>query len=224
MNKIVTILLFLTIISCDSDKKQWRETKRISSFSNIFKFAYCNRESAYLDSALIMLDDSLSHSKDFWLWIHDDTIESIKIDHSVMYKIPKENIVLYNVNSNTLKYIDSVYTSKSAIDSIILNFVHKIQWGGFYIYSDTLVNKDDWSALFSTIDKTVNAYKTERERYSKNKYGIAYKNINDSIKKAVIRSIRMPIALYFKNPFPTPPPLTEEELKKVFEDMKYTKD
>ena len=71
MNKIVTILLFLIVISCNSEKKQWRDLKRINSFSNIFKFAYNNRESIYLDSAIIMLDDTLSHTKDFWLWIHE---------------------------------------------------------------------------------------------------------------------------------------------------------
>jgi len=196
--------------------------KRINSFSNIFKFAYNNRESIYLDSAIIMLDDTLSHTKDFWLWIHDDTIESIKIDNSIAYKIPKGNIVLYNVNLNTLQYIDSVYTSQSAIDSLISNFIQKIEWGGFYIYSDTLASKDDWKSLFSTIDKAVTAYKTERNKYLMDKYGMRYKKNIDSTKMEAIKKIRMSIAVYFRNPFPPPPPLTDEELKKIFEDQEVT--
>lgn len=73
--------------------------------------------------------------------------------------------------------------------------------------------------LFLTIDKAITAYKTEREKYLLDKYGMSYKNIIDSTKMEVMKKIRMSIAVYFRNPFPAPPPLTEEEFKRIFEDL-----
>jgi hypothetical protein len=136
-----------------------------------------------------------------------------------MYKIPKGNIVLYDIASNSIKYFDSVYTSPSAIDSIIPDFIHRVPWGGFYIYSDTLKNNKDWISLFLTIKKVVNAYQAERENYSMINFGIKYEKLYDSKKIEIIKEIRMPIAVYFKNPFPSPPPMTDEEFKKIMEEL-----
>lgn len=219
MKKLFLLLVILIVSACSKDKKRWIEIKENPRFSAIFEFAYNNRESIYLDSAIVILNDSLSIDKNFWLWIHDDSIELIKIDNSVMYKISKSRTILYNINSNELKYIDSTYTSQSSIDRLISNFIHKIEWGGFYIYSDTLSNKSDWSSLFSTIDKIVNAYQAERENYALFKYAIEYKKLDNLQKAEVIKKIRMPIAVYFKNPFPPPPPLTDQELNFIIPDI-----
>jgi hypothetical protein len=193
--------------------------KRHQTFSSIFEFALKNYESNYLNSTVAILNDSLSIDKNFWLWIHDDTIKSIKIDNAIMYKIPKGNILLYDISSHSIKYIDSVYTSLSAIDSIIPDFIHRVPWGGFYIYSDTLKNNNDWISLFLTIKKVVKAYQAERENYSIINFGIKYENLDYSKKIKLIKEIRMPIAVYFKNPFPLPPPMTDKGFKKIMEEL-----
>jgi hypothetical protein len=219
MKKLILSLTILSFFSCSQDKKQWITVRENPKFATIFKFGYENRTSMYLDSAIAILNDSLLIYKNFWLWIHDDSMELIKVDNSIAYKIPKSRILLYNINSNEVKYIDSIYTSKSSIDSLISVFIHEIEWGGFYIYSDTLANKLDWSSLFSTIDKAVYAYLIERENYSILKYGIDYQKIDNTKKAEVIEKIRMQIAVYFRNPFPKPPPISDEELNHIFHEL-----
>ena len=219
MNKLLSLFILLTCFSCSQDKKQWTILKEKPRFSYIFKFGYDNRESQYLDSAIAILNDSLSLDKNFWLKFHDDTVDMIKMNYSVAYKIPKSNVLFYNVNLNELKYIDSIYTNQNSIDSIITNFIQKIEWGGFYIYSDTLRVRNDWLSLFSTIDRVANFYQTARENYSISKYGIKYKKINQLQKAEIIKKIRMPIAIYFRHPFPPPPPITDQELKYIVPEI-----
>jgi hypothetical protein len=206
MNKILSILIVLILLSCDRDKRQWTILKENPRFSSIFKFGYDNRESTYLDSAIIVLNDSLSIDKNFWLKFHDDTVDFVDMDYMDAYKIPKSNVIFYNTNLNELKYIDSTYIAQNKIDSVIKAFIQNIEWGGFYIYSDTLIGKSDWLTLYSTIDRIGYAYQTAREDYALIRYGLKYKNINLSQKAEVRRKIRMPIAIYFKHPFPPPPP------------------
>jgi hypothetical protein len=209
MNKILSLLIVLTLLSCDREKGQWTILKENPRFTSIFKFGYDNRESTYLDSVIIILNDSLSNDKNFWLKFHDDTVDFIDLDYSDAYKIPKRNVIFYNTNLNELKYIDSTYTAQNKIDSVIKEFIRNIEWGGFYIYSDTLKCKSDWLSLFATIDKIAYAYQTAREDYAIVKYGLKYRNIHLSQKAEVRKKIRMPIAIYFKHPFPPPPPLSD---------------
>jgi hypothetical protein len=218
MNKILLILIVLVLLSCDRDKSQWIILKENPRFSSIFKFAYDNRESAYLDSAIIVLNDSLSIDRNFWLKFHDDTVDFVDMDYMAAYKIPKSNVIFYYTNLNELKYIDSTYTAQNKIDSLIKAFIHNIEWGGFFIYSDTLIGKSDWLTLFSTIDKVVDAYQIAREDYALTKYGLKYGDLSQSQIDEVIKKIRMPIAIYFKHPFPPPPPYTDKEQKYVIPD------
>jgi len=208
MKKLVLSLTILSFLSCSQNKKQWVAVRDNPRFSTIFKFGYRNRKSIYLDSAIAILNDSLSIDKSSKLWVHDDTIESLKYDNSTDDKIPIRNVIFYNVNLSELKYIDSTYTSQNSIDSLITNFIEKIDLGGFYIYSDTLKNKAEWFPLFSTIDKVVGAYQNARENYSITKYGLNYRKIAKSQKSEVIKKIRMPIVVCFQHPFPPPPPVS----------------
>jgi hypothetical protein len=216
MNKIIPIFLILTIFSCHSDRKQWRELKDNCKFSTVFEFALNNRESIYLDSAIVIMNDSLSYDKNFFLRIYDDSIVYIKIDNSINYKLSKRKVILYNISKDALTYIDSIYTSPFLIDSIISNFI-KItkKWGGFYIYSDTLLEKNDWKKLFCTIDKIKSAYQIERENYSQLKFDMNFKRLENFKKNEVITEIPIAIVVYFKNPFPPPPPMKNLEFNYI---------
>lgn len=205
MKHLLTLLLALTILSCDSDRKQWIMVKQNPRFSNLFKFSYNSRDSKYLDSAINIMNDSLAIDKNFWLRYHDDTIDMIKINFSYAYKIAKSSVIFYNTRLNELTYIDSIYNTQHSIDSVITKFIEKIEWGGFYIFSDTLENKNDWLTLFSTIDKVKFAYQTARENYAFTKYGLEFRNLDQEQKTFIISKIRMPIAIYFRYPFPREP-------------------
>jgi hypothetical protein len=220
MKKLLLLLSILVTISCDSGKNYWTAIKNNPRFSSVFDFAYLNRESVYLDSSIVLLNDSLSINKNFWLRISDDTIRLVKIhDYKYEVLIRKSAIVIYNINLNQLKYIDSIYSNQTAIDSMISNFIHNIEWGGFYIYSDTLSTKDDWKSLFLAIDKAKTAYQLERDRFARDKYGIKFNKIDEIRKNEIIKRIRLPIAIYFKDPFPPPPQLTDDELKELMENL-----
>jgi hypothetical protein len=219
MRKLFILISVIAFISCDSVTNNWITIRNSPRFSFVFDFAYRNRESVYLDSAITLLNDSLSISKNLWLRISDDTTELVKINE-FQYEalIRKSSIVIYNTNLNQLKYIDSIYSNPSAIDSVVSNFIHNIEWGGYYIYSDTLSTKADWKSLFNAIDKAKTAYQSERDRYAITKFGIKFKKVDEIQKREIIKKIRLPIAIYFRDPFPPPPPLTDVELHRLMEN------
>jgi len=46
---------------------------------------------------------------------------------------------------------------------MIIRFIRKVKGGEFFIYSDTLKSRGDWLLLFSSIDRVVEIYQTNKE-------------------------------------------------------------
>jgi len=224
MKKYIPLLTLIILIACSTDKKQWQKIKDHPRLSAIFEFADNNRGSMYFDSAISMLNDSIQKDNNFYLRIYDDSIKTIKIDGSVMYKLSKSNIILSNASNYEFKYIDSIYTSQPSIDTLIKSFLINREIGGFYIYYEGISAKENWIQLFTAIDKVKSAYTTERNRYAVEEYRVAYHKLDNSEKNIIKEKIPLGIVVYFRNPFPEPPPMTTEELQKLTKDLDHTKE
>jgi len=221
MKKYIPILTLIVSFACSTEKKQWQEIKDHPRLSTIFEFADNNRGSMYFNSAISMLNDSIQEDNNFFLRLYDDSIKTIKIDGSVMYKLSKSNIILYNASNYELKYIDSIYTTQPSIDSLIYNFLINREIGGFYIYYEGISTNENWIQLYTAIDKVKSAYITERNRYAVEEYRVTYDKLGNSQKKIIKEKIPLGIVVYFRNPFPEPPPITTEELQKLTKEVDF---
>lgn len=191
--------------SCIPDRNHFDEYKKAKTFASIFEFAYHNRESAYLDSAIIALNDTLSRDKNFYLRVNDDSIRCIHLNDNICYELRKDNVVLYNSNRKVLFYIDSTYTLQSKIDSLISKMITKPRSGAIYLYSDTLTNKESWRDLFSMMDTILNIYNKHRAVYSLKYLKKPYDKLDKNELNDVRSKIRIYLAIYFRHPFPPLP-------------------
>lgn len=209
MMRLFAICCLALLSSCISDENHSVEFRQARSFREIFEFAYHYRQSNFFDSAVTSLNKSLSKDKNFFLQVHDDSIQYREIDNA-MYELSKENVVLYNLNRKELNYNDSVYTSLFEIDSLFSVMITQRHKGAIFLYSDTLSSKKDWFDLFSMMDTIKSIYRLNREAYSAKYFHKTYDKLDKGETTEVRNIIPYRFVIYFKNPFPPPQPLPIE--------------
>jgi hypothetical protein len=191
---------------------QSKEFKNATRFVEIFKYAYHNRSAKDYDLALKALQDSLLIEDKFYLRFYEDSIKQIPFGY-YQYELPKENIVLYNVETNGLIYVDSFYSGQAIIDSVISHNIIGQFNRGIYLYFeyDPEKNKELWNKLFFKIDYLLSIYQEHREEYSLVKQKGQYCKL-DQINLEIVKSnIPVRIVIYFRHPFPPPPPMDSHE-------------
>jgi len=207
------ILLYLTFLiftfnSCSTDSNEindWNECKKQASIQALFNYSLNHTSSAYLDSALRILNDSIKQDSYFGLTYRENSNQFFK--RFMTDCLPREDhVFLININTGKCLYNDTLITAKDSITSkldwfISLGFNHFV-----YIYSDSISSRKSWISLFGEIKEITNIYNSVRERYSINKWQVEYGKLGPEKQKLVKEEIPISLSIFFSCPYPPSPP------------------
>ncbi len=208
----ILIILIITFNSCVTDKSEnldWSKCRQKNTVQDYFNFAINSTSTAYFDSAIVVLNDSIRLDKFFFLSYKEDSNLFYKEEINSSWEIAKSNMFLIDANSSNCLFYDTLITNQDSINKKLewfmsLGFKHFV-----WIYSDSLSTRKSWISFFGKIKEVTNKYKSVRERYSQDNWNIKLGELDSGKIEQVKEKIPMNMLVFFQNPNPPPPKLIE---------------
>lgn len=205
------ILIFNSCSPNKLDRLRWAECKQQNSIQAFFNFGLNNSSSAYLDSSLIILNDSIKKDRYFHLIYKEDSNLFYKAVMPNNGSIRKDHIFLIDISTGNCLLNDTIISEKNTINRKLdwfmsMGFKHCV-----WIYSDSISSSESWITLFGKIKEILYKYNSVREKYSIDKWKVEYTKLG--VKNQELLKERIPINLIisFANPIPPPPDFVNDK-------------
>lgn len=201
----VLVLIFNSCVYDNSEKKDWHNCKQQATIQAYFNYALNHSSSVYLDSVLMILNDSIKLDRFFFLSYREEPNMFFCKKRNGNWEISKENVFLVDANTSNCLYDDTLLMNKDSINKKIHWFISQGFKHFVWIYSDSLSSRKTWITLFSKTAEIKNEYNLEREIFSRKHWQIGYNELDSARKEQVKKEIPINMFVFFYHPNPPPP-------------------